>query len=158
VNDSSECSSIPAANGKTITHVAEGTAADVDTAVRAAHAAYSSSWGMKTPGGERGRLLFKLAEKMEEHAKHIAAIEALDNGKTWEWALKLDVDQSIRTIRYYAGWADKNHGKVIETYEGKLSYTRHEPIGVVGQIIPWNFPGLCPRSVLARSRAHGPRQ
>jgi aldehyde dehydrogenase (NAD+) len=80
---------------------------------------------------------------MQAHAERIAAVEALDNGKTFTWALLNDVDQAVRTIRYYAGWADKNHGKVMETKDSKLAYTRHEPIGVVGQIIPWNFPGTC---------------
>src|SRR5258707_291009 len=72
----------------------------------------------------------------------IAGHEALDNGKTFKWAKTVDVKFSMETIRYYAGWADKIHGQVIETHEGKLSYTRHEPIGVVGQIIPWNFPRM----------------
>ena len=61
-------------------------------------------------------------------------------GKTFDWAKKADLVNAIGTIRYYAGWADKNQGKTIETTETKLSYTRHEPKGVVGQIIPWNFP------------------
>ena len=61
-------------------------------------------------------------------------------GKTFSWAKNVDVTASIGTIRYYAGWADKIQGKTIETDENKLAYTRHEPIGVVGQIIPWNFP------------------
>ncbi|KAF8472255.1 aldehyde dehydrogenase [Russula ochroleuca] len=79
---------------------------------------------------------------MEQHSDELAALEVLDNGKTFKWAKAFDLDLSIGTIRYYAGWADKIHGQVIETHEGKLSYTRHEPIGVVGQIIPWNFPLL----------------
>ena len=77
---------------------------------------------------------------MEQHADEYAALEALDNGKTFNWAKRADVSHSITCIRYYAGWADKILGQVIETSEAKLTYTRHEPIGVVGQIIPWNFP------------------
>jgi aldehyde dehydrogenase (NAD+) len=77
---------------------------------------------------------------MEEHTDELAAIEALDNGKTFGWAKNVDVPFSIQTIKHYAGWADKISGKVMETDERKLTYTRHEPIGVVGQIIPWNFP------------------
>ena len=77
---------------------------------------------------------------MEKNAESLAALEALDNGKTFKWARTTDVDHSIRCIRYYAGWADKILGQTIETTEAKLVYTRHEPIGVVGQIIPWNFP------------------
>ena len=72
-----------------------------------------------------------------------AAIEALDNGKTFSWAKKADVTMSIGTIRYYAGWADKIQGNTIETSKEKIVYTTHEPLGVVGQIIPWNFPRKC---------------
>jgi aldehyde dehydrogenase (NAD+) len=122
------------------TAIAEGTAKDVDRAVAAAKRAYETSWGLKASGSRRGELLNKLADLMERYSDELAALEALDNGKTFTWARGLDLSMSIATIRYYAGWADKIHGKVIETNEGKLSYTRHEPIGIVGQIIPWNFP------------------
>jgi len=141
--DGSEGKTIDVINpstGKKLTEVAEGTSADVDAAVVAARKAFETVWGLKTTGAERGRLLFKLAEKWEEHADRLAAVEALDNGKAWKYARAGDVGASIDTVRYYAGWADKNHGKVIEVHEGKLAYTRHEPIGVAGQIIPWNFP------------------
>lgn len=85
---------------------------------------------------------------MDKHADNLAALEALDNGKTFSWARKTDIDHSIRCIRYYAGWADKIHGHTIETSEAKLTYTRHEPIGVVAQIIPWNFPRMFPPRAL----------
>ena len=127
-----------------ITSVAEGTAKDIDRAVAAAKRAYDHSWGLKVPGPERGKLLNKLADLMVAHADELAALEALDNGKTFAWAKNIDVNFSIETIYYYAGWADKIHGQVIETHEEKLAYTRHEPIGVVGQIIPWNFPRMSP--------------
>jgi len=120
--------------------IAEGTAKDVDRAVAAAKHAFETSWGLKASGSRRGELLNKLADLLVLHSDELAALEALDNGKTFKWARGGDLSMSISTIRYYAGWADKIHGKVIETHEGKLSYTRHEPIGVVGQIIPWNFP------------------
>jgi aldehyde dehydrogenase (NAD+) len=123
-----------------LTAIAEGTAKDVDRAVEAAKRAYETSWGLKVPGARRGELLSNLADLMVLHFDELAALEALDNGKTFKWAKVVDVKFSMETIRYYAGWADKIHGQVIETHEGKLSYTRHEPIGVVGQIIPWNFP------------------
>jgi aldehyde dehydrogenase (NAD+) len=123
-----------------ITKIAEGTAKDVDRAVAAAKHAYDTSWGLKVPGTARGKLLNRLADLLEEHADELAALEALDNGKTFTWAKNVDVGASIATIRYYAGWADKIHGQTIEVNEAKLAYTRHEPIGVVGQIIPWNFP------------------
>ncbi len=126
-----------------VTTIAEGTTKDVDRAVIAAQRAYETSWGLKVPGSQRGKFLHKLGDLMELHFDELAALEALDNGKTLKWAKVVDVKFSIETIRYYAGWADKIHGQVIETHEGKLSYTRHEPIGVVGQIIPWNFPRMC---------------
>ncbi|KAH9986369.1 aldehyde dehydrogenase, partial [Russula vinacea] len=130
------------ATGKVITSIAEGTAKDVDRAVSAAKHAFETSWGLKVPGARRGELLNKLADLIELHSDELAALEALDNGKTFNLAKNVDLGMSVGTIRYYAGWADKIHGQVIETHEGNFSYTRHEPIGVVGQIIPWNFPLL----------------
>ncbi|GJE89226.1 aldehyde dehydrogenase family protein [Phanerochaete sordida] len=127
-------------NGKLITRVSEGTPKDVDTAVEVAQKAFDTVWGHNTPGFERGRLLYKFAELLEQHADEFAAVEALDNGKTFSWAKKADVAMSIGTFRYYAGWADKIHGNTIETSKEKIVYTTHEPLGVVGQIIPWNFP------------------
>ncbi|KZV59828.1 aldehyde dehydrogenase [Peniophora sp. CONT] len=127
-------------NGKTITKIAEATAADVDRAVKAARRAQNTTWGLKCPGAERGKLMIKLADLMDAHYDELAAVEALDNGKTFAWAKAADLAMSVGTIRYYAGWADKNQGKTIETSESKLVYTRHEPKGVCGQIIPWNFP------------------
>ncbi|EJD04639.1 NAD-dependent aldehyde dehydrogenase [Fomitiporia mediterranea MF3/22] len=128
--------------GKVTTKMCIGNKKDIDLAVKAAHKAYNTVWGLNCPGYERGKLLMKLATLMEEHHDELSALEALDNGKTFSWARNVDLPGSIQCIRYYGGWADKNHGKVIETDEGKLAYTRHEPIGVVGQIIPWNFPLL----------------
>ena len=125
-----------------VTSIAEGTATDVDHAVSVAKRAFETSWGLKVPGARRGELLNKLADLIEQHADELAALEALDNGKTFKSARGFDLGMSVETIRYYGGWADKIHGQVIETHEGKLSYTRHEPIGVVGQIIPWNFPRM----------------
>jgi len=126
--------------GKTIASVSEGTAADVDRAVVAARKALETTWGLNCPGAQRGRLMNKLADIMEEHIDDLSAVEALNNGKTFDWAKNADVTHSIEAIRYYAGWAGKNSGKTIETRENMLAYTRHEPKGVVGQIIPWNFP------------------
>lgn len=86
--------------------------------------------------------MWKLAQLMTERLDELSAIEALDNGKTFNWAKTVDVPFAIEVIKHYAGWADKNFGQVVETDERKLAYTRHEPIGVVGQIIPWNFPSM----------------
>ncbi|KZT24318.1 aldehyde dehydrogenase [Neolentinus lepideus HHB14362 ss-1] len=127
-------------NGKLVTKISAGTAKDVDTAVAAAQKAFDTTWGLHVAGAVRGKLLGRLADLMEERADELAALEALDNGKTFSWAKTSDVVASVGCIRYYSGWADKHSGKVIETSEDKLAYTRNEPIGVVGQIIPWNFP------------------
>lgn len=128
--------------GKVLTKVSEGTAKDVDIAVAAAQKAFDTVWGHNAPGAMRGILLNKLADIMESRYDELCAVEALDNGKTFQWAKNADVVASIATIRYYAGWADKIHGQTIETDKNKLAYTLHEPFGVVGQIIPWNFPLL----------------
>lgn len=82
----------------------------------------------------------KLADLMTQHADVYAALEAINAGKAYTWARAFDVEGSIAVIRYYAGWADKIQGDTIETTEAAFAYTRHEPFGVVGQIIPWNFP------------------
>lgn len=94
--------------------VAEGTPADVEVAVKAARRAFETTWGMNVHAAERGRLLYKLADLMDSHADELAALEALDNGKTFSCARTVDIALSIATIRYYAGWADKNHGQTIE--------------------------------------------
>jgi len=129
-------------NGDKLTEIVEGTAADVDSALDAAREAFDNVWGYNTPGFERGKLLMKIATLMERDADILASIEALDNGKAFSAARGFDVTESAATFRYYGGWADKIHGKVIEQAPGKFAYTKHEPVGVCGQIIPWNFPLL----------------
>jgi len=129
-------------DGSVITSVAEGVEKDVDLAVEAAQRAFENVWGLNASGAQRSQLLWNLAREMEAHHDELAALEALDNGKTFGWAKGTDVAFSIQVIKYFAGWADKISGQTIETDEKKLIYTRHEPIGVVGQIIPWNFPLL----------------
>jgi aldehyde dehydrogenase (NAD+) len=129
-------------NGKVITAIAEGVEKDVDIAVEAAQKAFETVWGLNVSGHARSEHLWNLAQTMEKHQAELAALEALDNGKTFTWAFGTDVAFSIQVFKYFAGWADKITGQTIETDERKLIYTRHEPIGVVGQIIPWNFPLL----------------
>ncbi|KAJ3769031.1 aldehyde dehydrogenase [Lentinula raphanica] len=141
--------------GKLITQVSEGTAKDVDRAVEAARKAFKNSWGLKVPGSARGQLLYKLATLMEDSLDEIAAIESLDNGTAFGIVKGWVVPFSIGLLRYYAGWADKISGQVIETDEGRLTYTRHEPIGVVGQIIPWNAPLLMFAMKIAPALAAG---
>ncbi|KAK7461771.1 hypothetical protein VKT23_008202 [Stygiomarasmius scandens] len=140
--DVQKVSDNPAATGKVITSVSVGTSKDVDIAVEAAEKAYKTSWGFKTPGMVRGQMLFKLADLVAQHADELAAFEALNGGKPYESARNFDVGVCINLIKYYAGWADKVHGETVETTENKLAYTRREPFGVVGAIIPWNAPLL----------------
>ena len=128
--------------GETICHVAEGDAADVDLAVKAARKAFESGPWSKFSAAERGRVLYKLADLIEAHKEELAALESLDNGKPYAVALAADLPLVIKCYRYYAGWADKIHGKTIPIEGNFFCYTRHEPVGVVGQIIPWNFPLL----------------
>ncbi|EGD95708.1 Aldehyde dehydrogenase [Trichophyton tonsurans CBS 112818] len=127
-------------NEKVICAVHEATEKDVDAAVAAARAAVEGPWRKVTPS-ERGRMLTKLADLLERDIETIAAIEALDNGKALSMA-KADVTNAAGCLRYYGGWADKVEGKVIDTDHETFTYTRHEPVGVCGQIIPWNFPLL----------------
>jgi aldehyde dehydrogenase (NAD+) len=91
---------------------------------------------------ERGRIMYKLADLIESHKEELAALESLDNGKPYLDALNADLPLTIKAFRYYAGWADKIQGKTIPIDGDYFCYTRHEPVGVVGQIIPWNFPLL----------------
>ncbi|KAF9016045.1 aldehyde dehydrogenase [Hymenopellis radicata] len=128
------------ATGKVITSVAAGTKDDVDIAVAAAKKAYKTSWGLKVPGSQRGLLLSKLADLIERDIDEFAALESLNTGRPFAISKAVDITTSIAAIRYYAGFADKVQGKTIETSELKLAYTRHEPYGVVSQIVPWNFP------------------
>ncbi|KXS19612.1 Aldedh-domain-containing protein [Gonapodya prolifera JEL478] len=125
------------ATGEVICQVHEADKADVDAAVAAAKTAFKSVW-KKTDGAERGRLLYKLADLVERDIKFLADLEALDNGKKAHIAYG-DVEGVVGCLRYYAGWADKIEGKTMMD-TSKFNFTRHEPFGVVGQIIPWNFP------------------
>jgi aldehyde dehydrogenase (NAD+) len=140
--------------GEEICQVAEADAVDVDKAVRAARAAFEGPW-RKMRASERGRLLHRLADLIEKNADELARIESLDNGKPFTIAKAVDVAKSVACYRYFAGWTDKVHGKTIPIDGDFLCYTRHEPIGVVGQIIPWNFPMLMQAWKLAPALATG---
>ncbi|CAI6336088.1 unnamed protein product [Periconia digitata] len=123
-----------------IAKVASGNEKDVDNAVAAARAAFKSKlWRGLTPS-ERGALLWKLGDLCERDSHILATIDAWDNGKPYQQALDEDIAETISVFRYYAGWADKIYGQTIDVGSAKLAYTRHEPLGVCGQIIPWNFP------------------
>ncbi|KAJ7584420.1 aldehyde dehydrogenase [Mycena floridula] len=128
------------ATGKSITSVAAGTKKDVDIAVDAAKHAYKTVWGFKTSGHNRGVMLSKLADLVEQNIDEFSALETLNVGKPFMVSKMADITGAVSCLRYYAGWADKVTGQTIETSDTKFAYTRHEPYGVVGAIIPWNFP------------------
>ncbi|KAI9834683.1 MAG: hypothetical protein M1826_000085 [Phylliscum demangeonii] len=113
---------------------------DIDDAVRAARAAFEHGAWRDMPARRRGQLLWRLAQLVEEHAETLATIETWDNGKPYRAALAEDVVDVVDTLRYYAGWADKLHGQTIDGGPENVTYTLLEPIGVCGQIIPWNYP------------------
>ncbi len=129
------------ATGEVIVKVAAATAPDVDRAVKAARRALESGpWGTMD-AADRGKLLFKLADLIEKESRELAALESLNCGKTITDSVG-DMEGVCNTLRYYAGWADKIEGKTVPVRGSFLSYTLRQPVGVVGQIIPWNFPLL----------------
>ena len=149
------------ATGETIAHVAEGDKADVDLAVKAARRAFEGRpWARMTPS-ERGRIIHRIGDLILDNADELAALEALDNGKPKAVAKAADVTLSADMFHYMSGWATKIEGKTIPisalAAPGAefLSMTRMEPIGVVGQIIPWNFPLLMAAWKLAPALATG---
>lgn len=125
-----------------IADVAEGDAADVDLAVKAARKAFESGPWPKLDARDRGRLIGKLADLIEQNFDELAALETLDNGKPIRDSRAADLPLVIDCLRYYAGWADKIVGQTIPIRGNYFCYTRREPMGVAGQIIPWNFPLL----------------
>jgi len=144
------------ATGEVICHVAEGDKADVDIAVKAARDAFKLGSRWRTmDASERGLLLNRFADLIERDSEYIASLETLDNGKPYTDSINVDVPMSVKCLRYYAGWADKIHGKTIPIDGSFFNYTRREPIGVVGQIIPWNFPLLMLAWKLASALATG---
>lgn len=125
--------------GDVIAKIAEADAADVDAAVRSARAAFEGSWG-RMRASERGLLLLKLAELIRRDEDELVNLESLDSGKPVSAIRRQDLPAVIDTLVYYAGMADKINGQVIPARQDALTYTLREPLGVVGAIIPWNFP------------------
>ena len=125
--------------GEQVSLTARGKSADIDRAVFAAHKAfYSQDWyGLKPY--ERGRLMLKLAEKINSERDHLAKLLSLENGKPLRESYD-EVETTVRNFEYYGGWADKVHGRVVPISNEVLDYIRLEPLGVVGHIIPWNYP------------------
>ncbi len=143
----------PAVSGKTfetidpatetvIAQVAEGDAADVDLAVKAARKAFEQGDWARMDARDRGALMHKLCDLIEQDADELTKLETLDNGKPIRESANVDIKLVVDCLRYYAGYADKIHGQTIPVRGPYLTYTRREPVGVVGQIIPWNFPML----------------
>jgi aldehyde dehydrogenase (NAD+) len=130
------------ATEEVIAEVAEGSAADIDLAVKAARKAFDSGPWRKLDARDRGRMISKLADLIEGHIDELAELETLDNGKPISESRNGDLPLVIDCLRYYAGWADKIHGQTIPIRGNYFCYSRREPVGVVGQIIPWNFPML----------------
>ncbi|XP_058762610.1 aldehyde dehydrogenase family 2 member B4, mitochondrial-like [Vicia villosa] len=128
--------------GEVIAQVAEGDAEDINRAVAAAREAFDNGPWPKMTAYERSRILLRFADLVEKHNDEIAALETWNNGKIYDQAAKTEVPMFVRLFRYYAGWADKIHGLTLPADGDYHVQTLHEPIGVVGQIIPWNFPLL----------------
>ena len=149
------------ATGEVLAQVAEGDRADIDAAVKAARKAFDSGPWSRMTSSERGKLVWKLADLLEEHLEEFATLETLDNGKPLAVARAADVPLAVDMFRYMAGWATKLEGTTIPISvpytpgAQYLAYTLREPVGVVGQIIPWNFPLLMAAWKLAPALASG---
>jgi aldehyde dehydrogenase (NAD+) len=125
-----------------IAEVAEGDAADIDLAVKAARKAFDSGPWRKLDARDRGILMNRLADLVEKNIDELAELETLDNGKPIGESRSGDLPLVVDCFRYYAGWADKIHGQTVPIRGNYFCYTKREPVGVAGQIIPWNFPLL----------------
>ncbi|HZQ18042.1 MAG TPA: aldehyde dehydrogenase family protein [Terriglobales bacterium] len=143
--------------GEVLAQIAEGDRADIDLAVKAARKAFDEGAWRKMTASERGRLMWKLADLIEQHLEEFAYLESLDNGKPLTVARAADVPLAVDLFRYMAGWATKLEGNTIPISAGGqyLTYTLREPVGVVGQIIPWNFPLLMAAWKLGPALASG---
>src|SRR5208282_124258 len=149
------------ATGEVLAQVAEGDSQDIDLAVKAARKAFDTGPWPSMTASQRGKLVWKLADLLEEHLEEFATIETLDNGKPLAVARAADVPLAVEMFRYMAGWATKLEGSTIPlsvVYTPGVNYhayTLREPVGVVGQIIPWNFPLLMAAWKLAPALASG---
>ncbi len=130
------------ATGEVIAQVADGDSEDVNRAVKAARRAFEEGDYRKMNGADRGRVLAKIADLMEAHIEELAELETLDTGKPYFETIRIDLPQSIACFRYFAGWAGKTMGETFEpnARSNAFTFTLREPLGVCGQIIPWNYP------------------
>jgi aldehyde dehydrogenase len=140
-------------NGKPYTQVARSTAEDIESALDAAHAA-ADTWG-RTSAGERSNVLLKVADRLEANLELLAWAETVDNGKPIRETLNADIPLAIDHFRYFAGCIRAQEGGISEIDENTVAYHLYEPLGVVGQIIPWNFPILMAAWKLAPALAAG---
>ena len=129
-------------NEQVIALVAEGDKADVDEAVKHARKAYEEGQWSKLSPHARTHFLLKIAALIDQHAEELAELETLDNGKPLFESKNIDVPGAAETFRYYAGFATKIYGETNPSDPSMFNYTLREPVGVCGQIIPWNFPLL----------------
>ncbi|WP_233879471.1 aldehyde dehydrogenase family protein [Virgibacillus halodenitrificans] len=123
-----------------LARVSEAQKEDIDLAVKAARQAFEEGEWRTITAAERSHLIYKFADLIEQNREELAQLESLDNGKPYSVALTDDIDGTVEHFRYYAGWATKVLGQTVPISQDYLNYTEHEPVGVVGQIIPWNFP------------------
>jgi acyl-CoA reductase-like NAD-dependent aldehyde dehydrogenase len=142
------------ATGGILAEVAEADKADIDKAVEAARRAYEGKWS-KMSARDRGRLLYKLSQLIEEHSAELAQLETADNGKPIRESSYVDLPQVVENFEYFAGYATKIEGETIPVPGQMFNYTLREPLGVCGQIIPWNFPLLMAAWKLAPALAAG---
>src|SRR5437660_4437366 len=142
------------ATGATFAEVDEADKADVDKAVAAARKAMSGKWS-KMSARDRGRLLYRLSQLIEQHAGELAELETMDNGKPIKESTYIDLPGVVENFEYFAGWATKIEGETIPVPGQMFNYTLREPVGVCGQLIPWNFPLLMAAWKLAPALACG---
>ena len=143
------------ATEEVITSIAEGDKADIDLAVTAAREAFENGPWKKIDARDRGRILLEIANLIEKNKDELALLDTLDNGKPISETTNADIPLAIDCFMYYAGWADKIHGETIPVRGEFFNYTLREPVGVVGQIIPWNFPLLMAAWKIAPALACG---
>jgi aldehyde dehydrogenase (NAD+) len=147
--------SLNPATGEVLAVVSEAGTEDVNAAVEAARRAFDEGPWSKISAAQRSRLIYKLADLMEENKEELAQLDTLDNGKPIRETTNADVPLAIEHFRYFAGWSTKIVGQTIPVQGEFFNYTRHEPVGVVGQIIPWNFPLLMAAWKLGAALATG---
>ncbi|MCY9589221.1 aldehyde dehydrogenase family protein [Paenibacillus chitinolyticus] len=143
------------ATGDILAVVSEATEEDIDLAVKAARRAFDEGPWPGLSAAERSRLIYRLADLVEDNLEELAQLETLDNGKPIAETRTADLPLAVEHLRYFAGWSTKIVGQTIPVRGGYFNYTRHEPVGVVGQIIPWNFPLLMAMWKLGAALASG---